>query len=72
MEYYDDDLGDTLVDPSFFLTNASSLPKGTVVRFNGSLDSTDTLDPGKYEDYLTIKFPDGSSYDTDSFIVNVK
>ncbi len=72
LEYHDDDLGDTLVDPSFFLTNVSSLPKGTVVRFNGSLDSTDTLDPGKYEDYLTIKFPDGSSYDTDNFIVNVK
>lgn len=72
LEYHDDDLGDTLVDPSFFLTNVSSLPKGTVVRFNGSLDSTDTLDPGKYEDYLTIKFPDSSSYDTDKFIVNVK
>lgn len=57
---------------SFFLTNASALPKGTVVRFNGSLDSRYTLDPGKYEDYLTIKFPDGSSYDTDNFIVNVK
>ncbi|MFK3588687.1 Rib/alpha-like domain-containing protein [Lactobacillus sp. 23-2] len=72
LEYYDDDLGDTLVDPSFFLTNASALPEGTVVHFNGSLDSRYTLDPGKYEDYLTIKFPDGSSYDTDNFIVNVK
>lgn len=73
LEYHDDDLlENTLVDPSFFLTNASALPKGTVVRFNGSLDSTDTLDPGKYEDYLTIKFPDGSSYDTDNFIVSVK
>ncbi|MST87766.1 Rib/alpha-like domain-containing protein [Lactobacillus porci] len=72
LEYHDDDLGDTLVDPSFFLTNASSLPKGTVVRFNGSLDSTDTLDPGKYEDYLTINFPDGSYYDTATFTVNVK
>lgn len=59
LEYHDDDLWDTLVDPSFFLTNASALPKGTVVRFNGSLDSRYTLDPGKYEDYLTVKFPDG-------------
>ncbi|WP_296226142.1 Rib/alpha-like domain-containing protein [uncultured Lactobacillus sp.] len=73
LEYRDYDLlENTLVDPSFFLTNASALPKGTVVYFNGSLDSTDTLDPGKYESYLTIKFPDGSSYDTDNFIVNVK
>lgn len=73
LEYYDDDLWeDTLVDPSFFLTNASALPKGTVVYFHGSLGSTDTLDPGKYESYLTIKFPDGSRYDTDNFIVNVK
>ncbi|CDR84594.1 Protein of unknown function [Lactobacillus delbrueckii subsp. lactis] len=30
------------------------------------------MDPGKYEDYLTIKFPDGGRYDTDNFIVNVK
>lgn len=73
LEYRDYDLlENTLVDPSFFLTNASALPKGTVVYFNGSLDSTDTLDPGKYESYLTIRFPDGSSYDTDNFIVNVK
>lgn len=73
LEYRDDDLlENTLVDPSFFLTNASALPKGTVVYFHDSLDSTDTLDPGKYEGYLTIKFPDGSRYDTDNFIVNVK
>ncbi|MDD6420457.1 MAG: Rib/alpha-like domain-containing protein [Lactobacillus delbrueckii] len=73
LEYRDYDLlENTLVDPSFFLTNASALPKGTVVYFHDSLDSTDTLDPGKYEGYLTIKFPDGSRYDTDNFIVNVK
>ncbi len=73
LEYYDDDLWEnTLVDPSFFLTNASALPEGTVVYFHGSLGSTDTLDPGKYESYLTVKFPDGSRYDTDNFIVNVK
>lgn len=72
LEYYDDDLRSTLVDPGFFLTNASALPEGTVVRFNGSLESTDTLDPGKYEDYLIVYFPDGSRYNTDNFIVNVK
>ncbi|GHV98418.1 hypothetical protein lacNasYZ03_14700 [Lactobacillus nasalidis] len=73
LEYSDDDLMENvLVDPSFFLTNASALPKGTVVSFNGSLDTTRTLGPGKYEDYLTVYFPDGSEYDTDNFIVNVK
>lgn len=71
LEYYDD-LRSTLVDPGFFLTNASALPEGTVVRFNGSLGSTDTLGPGKYEDYLIVYFPDGSRYNTDNFIVNVK
>ena len=71
LEYYDD-LRSTLVDPGFFLTNASTLPEGTVVRFNGSLGSTDTLGPGKYEDYLIVYFPDGSRYNTDNFIVNVK
>lgn len=51
---------------SFFLTKASTLPKGTVYT------SMVLLDPGKYESYLTVKFPDGSRYDTDNCIVNVK
>lgn len=79
LEYFDNELWETeldwenrVVDPGFFLTNASALPEGTIVQFNGSLNTTSKLSPGKYEDYLTIKFPDGSSYDTDNFIVNVK
>lgn len=62
----------TLNDASRFLNIDSTLPNGTVVRFNSGLDSSDAPEPGKYETSLTVYFPDGSRYDTDNFIVNVK
>ena len=63
----------TLNDPTRFLNIGSALPEGTVISFNGDLDSVDTPKPGKqYRTSLTVHFPDGSYYDTDDFTVNVK
>ncbi|MCD5515680.1 Rib/alpha-like domain-containing protein [Lactobacillus delbrueckii] len=63
----------TLNDPTRFLNIGSALPEGTVIHFGDDLDSVDTPEPGKqYRDYLTVDFPDGTSYTTDYFTVDVK
>ncbi len=63
----------TLNDPTRFLNIGSALPKGTVFVFDDSdLNSVDTPAPGKYETSLTVRFPDGSIYQTDKFTLDVK
>ncbi len=63
----------TLNDPTRFLNIGSALPEGTVISFDGDLDSVDTPELGKqYRDSLTVYFPDGSRYKTDDFTVDVK
>lgn len=63
----------TLNDPTRFLNIGSALPEGTVIHFNGDLDSVDTPEAGRqYRDSLTVEFPDRSYYRTDDFTVDVK
>ena len=63
----------TLNDPTRFLNIDSALPEGTVISFNGDLDSVDTPESGRqYRDSLTVHFPDGTTYETDDFTVDVK
>jgi Rib/alpha/Esp surface antigen-like repeat protein len=63
----------TLNDPTRFLNIGSALPEGTVISFNGDLDSVDTPESGRqYRDSLTVHFPDGTTYETDDFTVDVK
>ena len=60
----------TLNDPTRFLNIGSALPEGTIIRFDGDLDSVYTPDPEtEYETDLIIHFPDGSEYTTDGFTV---
>ena len=63
----------TLNDPTRFLNIGSALPEGTVISFDGDLDSVDTPEAGRqYRDKLIVEFPDGSRYETDYFTVDVK